>query len=202
MVTPGTSPKINLSAIQFEILTAAGKIITHSGIAGLTIENLAKEMQTTETSIYQHYLIKDDIIISMLNYLAYDIDMCYTRAMEGKTDTEEMFVKLLRNQAAFFIENPYFVIVAFSDGLLEEYGRINNSISKIMDIKISHLMPIIVSGQENGYFRNDLSPEELVHIVMGAFRLLMYKWRLANFSFNLKPRNENMLQTVLTLIRA
>ena len=106
MVSPGTSPKINLSDFQFEILTASGKIITRSGITGLTIENLAKEMQESEVTIYQHYLSREDIIVSMLEYLAYDMDMRYTYAIEGAQDTEEIFFKLFRNQAAFFIENP------------------------------------------------------------------------------------------------
>ena len=202
MVSPGTSPKINLSDFQFEILTASGKIITRSGITGLTIENLAKEMQESEVTIYQHYLSREDIIVSMLDYLAYDMDMRFTHAVEGAEDTEEIFFKLFRNQAAFFIENPYFMTIVFSDGLMEEDERINNLISKILETKMSHLMPIIVSGQESGYFRNDLPAEEMAHIVMGAFRLLMYKWRISNFKFNLKRRNENTIESLLTLIKA
>lgn len=202
MVTNTPLPKINLSEIQFEILTAAGKIITLSGITGLTIESLAKEMKVPESIIYQHYLSREDIIVSMLDYLAYDMDMRFTNTTEETQDTEEIFFKLFRNQAAFFIENPYFMTLVFSDGLMEECARINNLISKILESKISHLMPIIVSGQENGYFRNDLPAEEMAHIIMGAFRLLMYKWRISNFKFNLKYRNENTIESILTLIKA
>lgn len=201
MVTHNPSSKINLSDIQFAILTTAGKIITRSGISGLTIGALAKEMRTSETAIYQHYLTREDIIVSMLDYLTYDMDKRYTNTVNDTSDTEAMFVRLFRNQATFFIENPYFMTLVFSDGLLEECERVNTLISKIMDIKISHLLPIIVSGQENGLFRNDLSPEELAHIVMGTFRLLMYKWRISNFKINLKHRNERTIESILRLIK-
>lgn len=193
--------RIDLSDRQFEIITAAGKLLTRSGVTGLTIKNLAKEMHFSESAIYRHFASKEDIIVSMLYYLAYDMDGRFKQAMNNAESAETMFLKLFRNQAAFFSENPYFVIVVFSDGLSEESERINKAIETIMETKMSHLMPIIVAGQKNGFLKTDLSPEELVHIIMGTFRLLMYKWRVSDFKFNLKARNDKMLQSLLTLIK-
>ncbi len=202
VIKHGISPRINLLEPQFEIITAAGKIITQSGISGLTIANVAKEMQYSESAICQYYLTREDIVVAMLDYLAFDMDMRFTNATEGTQDTEEIFLKLFREQATFFIENPYFMTVIFSDGLMEECERINNRISKIMESEMRHLLPVLVSGQENGYFRNDLSAEEMALIIIGAFRLLMYKWRLSNFQFNLKHRNELTIESILTLIKS
>lgn len=201
MTALASSSKIDLSERQFEIITAAGKLLTRSGVMGLTIKNLAKEMNFSESAIYRHFSSKEEIIVSMLYYLAYDMETRFTQAMNNSEDTETRFLKLFRNQAAFFTENPYFVIVVFSDGLLEESQRINKAIEKIMETKINHLMPIIVSGQKDRFLKSDLNPEELVHIIMGTFRLLMYKWRISNFEFNLKARNDKMLQSLLTLIK-
>lgn len=193
--------EIEMSARQFEIVTAAGKILTKSGISGLTIKNLAKEMDFSESAIYRHYPGKEDIIVTMLDYLAYDMDMRYKKALEGETNPQEQLVKLLTNQAVFFTENPYFVVVVFSDGLREESERINQSSTILMQTKIGHLLPILEMGQKAGCFRSDLPAEDLVHIVMGSFRLLMYKWRVANFNFNLKAKNKNLIKSILTLIQ-
>lgn len=193
--------RTELSERQFEIITVAGKLLTRSGVLGLTIKNLAKEMNFSEGAIYRHFSSKEEIIISMLYYLASDMDVRFSQAINHSDDTETQFQKLFRNQAAFFTENPYFVVVVFSDGLMEESERINAAIKKIMETKMSHLMPLIVSGQQNGFLRTDLSPEDLVHIIMGTFRLLMYKWRISNFEFNLKVRNDKMLENLLTLIK-
>ena len=201
-MTPNTFPTaIEMSARQFEIITAAGKLLTRSGVTGLTIKNLANEMHFSESAVYRHYSSKEDIIVSMLQYLAYDMNSRYDDALAGEVDPESRFVKLLTNQAAFFTENPYFVVVVFSDGLMEESERINAAITGIMQTKIKHLMPIINSGQENGCFRKDLTSEDLAHIVMGSFRLLMYKWRIANFEFNLKRKNKQLIESILTLIK-
>src|SRR5690554_3234729 len=193
--------KIDISDRQFEIITAAGKILTRSGVTGLTIKNLAKEMQFSESAIYRHFSSKEDIVVALLDYLAYDMNSRYLSALSGETDTEARFVKLLKNQAAFFSENPYFVVVVFSDGLMEESERINSAITRIMQTKMKHLMPIFVSSQENGSFRKDLSAEDLAHIVMGSFRLMMYKWRISNFEFNLKGKNKQLIESILTLIK-
>lgn len=201
MIATTESPRIDLSERQFEIITAAGKLLTSSGVTGLTIKNLAKEMHFSESAIYRHFSSKEDIIVSMLYYLAYDMDSRFKQAVNNTDSSETMFLKLFKNQAAFFTENPYFVIVVFSDGLMEESERINKAIETIMETKMSHLMPIIVAGQKNGFLKTDLSPEELTHIIMGTFRLLMYKWRISNFAFNLKARNDNMLESLLTLIK-
>ena len=65
---PGTpsTPRTDLSERQFEIITAAGKLLTRSGILGLTIKNLAREMDFSESAIYRHFSSKEEIIISML----------------------------------------------------------------------------------------------------------------------------------------
>jgi TetR/AcrR family fatty acid metabolism transcriptional regulator len=37
---------------------------------------------------------------------------------------------------------------------------------------------------------------------MGTFRLQMYKWRVANFQFDIIRNGDNMIQAVLTLIKS
>jgi len=62
-------------------------------------------------------------------------------------------------------------------------------------------MPIIKEGQQKNIFTNSITSDELIHIVMGTFRLQMYKWRVANFQFDIKSNGDNLIQAVLTLIK-
>jgi AcrR family transcriptional regulator len=185
---------------QFEIIEAAGKILTSSGVSGLTIKNLAKEMKFSESAIYRHFASKEDIIVAMLNYLAESTN----ERLSSLTDSlghEERFKALFKEQFRFFKNNPHFVVAVFSDGLMEESQRINEIIGKIMTVTIKHLMPIIKEGQQKGVFTNAITTEELMHIVMGAFKLQMFKWRIANFQFDIIKNGDNMVQSILTLIK-
>ena len=84
---------------------------------------------------------------------------------------------------------------------MEESQRINETILKIMGVKLKHLMPIILEGQQKNVFTNSIASDELMHIVMGTFRLQMFKWRVANFQFDISSNGERMIQSVLTLIK-
>jgi len=190
-----------ISDRQLEIIVAAGKILTTSGISGLTIKNFAKEMNFSESAIYRHFTSKEDIIIALLEYLAHSMDERYTNAIKPEQTPEVKFTTLFQNQFSFFKENPHFVVAVFSDGLMEESQRINESISKIMNIKMKHLTPIILEGQQKNIFTNSISTDELIHIVMGTFRLQMFKWRVANFQFDISRNGDTMIQSVLTLIK-
>lgn len=185
---------------QLEIIEAAGKILTSSGVSGLTIKNLAKEMQFSESAIYRHFKSKEDIIIAMLKYLADNIDIRLSN-LDSSVGSEEKFKALFTEQFRFFKLNPHFVVAVFSDGLMEESLVINESLLKLLNVKIKHLMPILLEGQQKGIFTNAITTDELMHIIMGTFKLQMFKWRIANFEFDIKRSGENMVQSILTLIR-
>ncbi|MBK6964441.1 MAG: TetR/AcrR family transcriptional regulator [Bacteroidales bacterium] len=191
---------MDITPRQLEIIEAAGKILTASGVSGLTIKNLAKEMHFSESAIYRHFASKEEIIVAMLNYLANDIDIRLSNQTKP-ADPEQQFRLLFREQFRFFSENPHFVVAVFSDGLMEESLLINQNILKLMNIKIKHLMPIIMEGQQKGMFTNAITTDELMHIIMGTFKLQMFKWRIANFEFDIKRSGDNMVQSILTLIK-
>lgn len=192
---------MDITPRQLEIIEAAGKLLTTSGVSGLTIKNLAKEMQFSESAIYRHFTSKEEIIVAMLNYLADSIDKRLSD-INGLSDPEEKFRALFKEQFRFFRLNPHFVVAVFSDGLMEESQLINEAILKLMNVKTKHLMPIIIEGQQKGIFTNVITAEELIHMVMGTFKLQMYKWRIASFQFDISRIGGNMVQSILTIIKS
>ena len=185
---------------QLEIIEAAGRTLTTSGVSGLTIKNLAKEMHFSESAIYRHFASKEDIVVTMLDYLSNDAEKRLSNLPVSQSP-EENFMAVFREQIRFFMQNPHFVVAVFSDGLMEDNQRINAAILKVLSVKMKHLMPIIMEGQQKGVFTNTITSDELIHIIMGAFKLQMFKWRVANFQFDIERNGENMLQSMLTLMK-
>lgn len=186
---------------QMEIIEAAGRILTTSGISGLTTKNVAAEMKFTESAIYRHFKSKEDIIVAMLNYLAETMDTRLSAAVASANGPEERFKAVFRSQYGFFKAEPHFVVAVFSDGLMEQSQRINQAILKIMGTIMRQLMPIVMEGQQQQVFTNAISTEELLHIILGTFRLQMFKWRVANFGFDIERQSENMISALLTIIK-
>lgn len=186
---------------QLEIIEAAGEILTESGIAGLTTKNLAAKMGFAESALYRHFKGKEEIILTMLRYLSKDMDSRLTNSTKDIESPEEKLKAAFNNQFEFFKKNPYFLVAIFSDGLLEESKAINEAILQIMGTKRKHLLQIIQQGQKQKQFTDALSADELVHIIMGSFRLHMLQWRLSGFTFDLKLKGNKLMANLLKLIQ-
>ncbi|MDO9040138.1 MAG: TetR/AcrR family transcriptional regulator, partial [Bacteroidota bacterium] len=106
-----------------------------------------------------------------------------------------------QSQFAFFESQRYFVVAVLSDGLLKESQSINEAILKLLGIIVKNLFPILLEGQQKGVFSNSVPLEDLMYILMGAFRLQMFRWRLEDFQFDIKVSGDKMVQSILTLIK-
>ncbi len=185
---------------QLEIIEAAGEILTESGIAGLTTKNLASKMGFSESALYRHFKGKQEIVLTMLKYLAKNMDERLTNSIKDIDGPNEKLKALFNNQFEFFKKNPHFLVAIFSDGLLEESKAINEAILQIMSTKRNHLLKIIQEGQKQKQFNDTLSADDLVHIIMGSFRLHMLQWRLSGYAFDLKLKGNKLMSNLLTLI--
>ena len=186
---------------QLEIIEAAGEILTESGLAGLTTKNLAAKMGFAESALYRHFKSKEEVIVTMLQYLAADMDKRLTACVTKLDDPVEKLKAVFNNQFDFFQKHPHFLVAVFSEGLLEESKQINAAIMQIMATKRKHLLPIIKQGQLEGVFETSAPAEDLLHIIMGSFRLHMLQWRMTDFSFDVKQKGNRLMTSILTLIR-
>lgn len=189
-----------ISNRQLEIIEAAGHILTESGINGLTTKNLAAKMGFGESALYRHFSGKEEIIRTMLQYLNENMDERLTACIAHIDAPDEQLIAVFNNQFDYFKENPHFLIAIFSEGLLEKSDAINKTIMEIMSTKKGHLFKIVALGQEQSVFNTVLPTEDLVHIIMGSFRLQMLQWRMSGFAFDLKLKGNKLIKSLLTLI--
>lgn len=186
---------------QLEIIEAAGEILTESGLAGLTTKNLAAKMGFAESALYRHFKSKEEVIVTMLQYLAADMDKRLIACVAKLDDPVEKIKAVFNNQFDYFQKHPHFLVAVFSEGLLEESKQINAAIMQIMATKRKHLLPIIKQGQLEGVFETSAPAEDLLHIIMGSFRLHMLQWRMTDFSFDVKQKGNKLMASILTLIK-
>ncbi len=185
---------------QLEIIEATGKILTASGANGLTIKNLAKEMQFSEGAIYRHFSSKEEIIIMMLKYLKTNISKILSN-LTKTGDVEKDFILFFTRLSLYFKENPYFVVTVFSEGLMDESDKINNEISGLMTLTSSHLEQILQEGQKQGTFIQSVASSDLTMIALATFKLHMFNWKFNKFKFNLTENIGKMSASLLALLR-
>jgi AcrR family transcriptional regulator len=191
---------MTLSNRQYEIITSAGKLLTEHGISGLTIKNIANEIGFSEGAIYRHFKSKEDILIGMLMYLEDNMEIRFSdidKTLPALVQLKEIFL----SQLTFFKDNTQFVVAVFSDGLMEESDKINSHITNIMKIKLKYLNPVVKQLQEEKTFTNEISTDELLHIIMGTFRLMMFKWKNSHFKGDIVKKGDQTINSLLIVLK-
>lgn len=185
---------------QQEIIESAGKLLMQKGVKGLTTKNLALEMNFSESALYRHFKNKEDIIVLLLDYLGSNIKERLNIISEKKLTSEEKLKQLFSSQFEFFNQNTHFVVAILSEGLFDESEKINQSIMKIIHYKMELITKIIEVGKENNEFTKSIETQEIVHIIMGSFRMMMLKWKFSKFEINLINQGNKIMDTVIKLL--
>ena len=192
---------MELKPRQLEILEAAGAILYKEGVGGLTTKNLAKRVGFTESALYRHYASKEDILAALLKHLHASMEerLPPITALTEFAPSERLR-RLFGSQLEYFTEHPHFLVAIFSDGLLTYSPAIKEGMLQIMFLMRSAVLRIIEDGQQNKDFITRISAEELTHVLMGSFRLLMLQWRLEDFKFDIKATENQHIENLISLI--
>jgi len=192
--------KTKVSSRQQEIIEVSGKILLEKGIKGLTTKSLAAEMNFSESAIYRHFPSKEAILELLLNELYTSMSTRLNRLVDEKTHAIKNLEVIFNSQFHFFAENLHFLIAILSEGLIDESTTIQNTMMKIMKMKMRILREIIERGKNNNEIISSVETDALLHIVLSSFRMQMFKWKMAHFQFNNIEEGNKIMCTTLKLI--
>lgn len=188
---------------QIEIIEAAGKLLMAKGVKGLTTKNLSIELGFSESALYRHFRNKEDIVVLLINYLESNIKERLQPIYENTNLTSsEKLISIFNSQFTFFQQNPHFIIAILSEGLFNETDNINSSILKVINYKLQLLSSIIDEGKKEGVLKTALTTEEMVHIIIGSFRMMMLKWKFSGFQLDLITNGNSIMNTTINLLKS
>lgn len=190
----------SLSERQFQIIKTAGKLLTDSGLSGLTIKNIASHMGFAEGALYRHFSGKEELIVALLNHLSEEIQLRHNKLIKSDDNALTELEILFLDQVEYFKKHPYFIGAVFSDGLLDASKEINKAIQGLMTIRGNFISTALEKGKKANLFRTDLPTEDLAHILMGSFRLLMLKWKMSNYNHDVSKKGKELFKSLITLI--
>lgn len=185
---------------QKEIINISIMLIAEKGIQQLTIKNISRRLGISEPAIYRHFENKLDILLAILAFFKIE--------MQKSVDTIQVNEKSVLHQleTAFtmhfqrFISNPALAAVIFSEEIFQNDKRLSAEVEEIMKVNQQFISSIIDLGQKDKELRDDISHEHLALIIMGSLRLIVTKWRLANFSFNLESEGLKLWNSIKRLL--
>ncbi|MDA3872261.1 MAG: TetR/AcrR family transcriptional regulator [Candidatus Marinimicrobia bacterium] len=187
---------MNFTERQEEIIKMSINIIAEKGIQNLTIKNISKAIGISEPAIYRHFESKMDILLAILSYFKKSNSIVLeTPNLESK-NTIQQIGSIYSNHFKQFKKNHALASVIFSEDIFKNDNQLSKKVASIMQSNNIVISKIIKTGQENNEIRNDIPVDELALIIMGALRLIVKKWRMANFSFDLEKEGTNLWNSI------
>lgn len=186
---------------QSEILSESIKLIANKGIQGFTIKNLANAIGITEPAIYRHFKNKQEILVELLSLFKENKES-FMRNVQANSITPMKDLKtMFENRFRFFANNPAIASVIFSEELFRNDPLLSKMVFEIMKGNQKIILQIISAGQKSSDIKPNVAAEQLAFIITGAIRLIVTKWRLSEYSFDLEKEGKKLWKSIEILIK-
>lgn len=185
---------------QKEIIKASIELIAEKGIQQLTIKNLSKKIGTAEGAIYRHFESKIDILLGILEMFRENKDQALCQIQSKNVSPLQQLETLFMERFKHFSKNPAIAAVIFSEEIFQNDKRLAYEVFHIMEESQKIIETILDRGQKAGKFRQDISAEKLTLLIIGALRLIVTKWRLSNFSFDLQKEGQELWKSIEQIV--
>ncbi len=186
---------------QSEIIDESIKLIADKGIQGLTIKNLSKAIGVSEPAIYRHFENKQGILLGILSIFKGNKEKLFQIIQSSDINPLLQLRSLFETRFKYFTKNPAIASVIFSEELFRNDPLLSNKVFEIMEENQKMILQIIKAGQKSSVIKHDLTANQLAFIITGALRLIVTKWRLSNFSFNLEKEGKSLWKSIELLIK-
>lgn len=171
---------------QQQIITAAIELIAEKGIQQLTIKNLSKKIGVVEGAIYRHFDSKINILLGILSVFKESKEGALGILNSDSASPLDQLQVLFSERFKYFTKNPAVAAVIFSEEIFQNEKRLSDAVFTIMKESQQVVHTLIEKGQQSGQIRSDILPEQLSLIITGSIRLIVTKWRLSGFAFDLE----------------
>ena len=186
---------------QSEILQESIKLIADKGIQGLTIKNLANAIGVTEPAIYRHFENKQKILVGILSLFKENKENFIKNVQADGVTPLDKLKSLFEMRFKYFAKNRAIASVIFSEELFRNDPLLSEIVFDIMKENQKIILQIIKAGQKSLVIKHDVSADQLAFIIIGALRLIVTKWRLSDYSFNLEKEGKSLWKSIELLIK-
>lgn len=190
-----------LSERQQQIIKVSIELIDNKGIQGFTIKNLSKAIGISEPAIYRHFDSKFEILATILDNFKIQITGFHNKFKNIQEDAFTKLGMLFKNRFTAFAENPALVSVVFSEEIFQNEEKLTEKINEIYYLNEQILVSILQQARDENKIDKSSDVEILALMILGSIRLLVKKWKMTHYSFNLQEEGDKLLVTTLKLFK-
>ncbi len=185
---------------QREIIDASIKLIARGGIQEVTMKHLSIEVGISEPALYRHFKSKHDIMAGVIESFRYHNKMVPENVNDFDVDSLEKLKLAVDTVLRKFSDNPEISGVFFSEEIFHNDAQLTAQMSELLEEYRGFFLGLIDSGIRDGSLRVDIKKEDISLIIIGVVRLLVVRWRLSGYSFNLVEAGNGIFERTIKVI--
>jgi AcrR family transcriptional regulator len=187
---------------QKDIIDSSVKLIAERGIQALTMKNLSKIIGISEPAIYRHFENKMEILLGILSFFDQNNKLLFESVIKLNIRAIEKLEAVFLQHFKEFKANPALSVALFSEEMFQNDEQLTHKVFYIMSNVQSYIVNILQDGYEKNEFRNDIPAEHLSILIMGTLRLLVTRWRLSHFEFDLEDEGIKLWNSLKKIIQS
>ena len=185
---------------QIQIIEESIKLIAEKGIQGFTIKNLSKAIGISEPAIYRHFESKTAILVAILDGFKEMAGMMSSIPFDEKQPAVEKIVFIFFRMLDVFAEQPTIIPIVFAEEIFKNDNMLREKINEIQNLNLQKIETIIEQGQLADNVRKDIDKSSLAIIFLGSFRLLIKRWDLNNYTFDLTTEGTKLVDSLKLIL--
>jgi len=179
---------MEMSERQKQIVAEAVALMAERGIQYFTMKRLAERIGVTEPALYRHYANKNAILDAVID--SFDTLVQDACVVPPELRGLERLGLLLRQRYRLFAAHPHLAKVMMSETNFQYDEAMSRRVLQVMHGHGAVFAESLTEAQRAGSIPADVPPVHLFHMVVGAVRLLVSRWCLSGFSFDLVVEGE------------
>ncbi|WP_432735832.1 TetR/AcrR family transcriptional regulator [Maridesulfovibrio sp. FT414] len=158
------------------------------GISAITMQSVSEACGIVSSALYRHYKNKDEILDGVRELVRNKLIKNARKAVEEGNSPLHILEKLAMNHAELLYNHPGIPRLLFSEAALDRDSVRRRAIYAMMTEYRAAAVSIVVQGQEQGQIRADVSPEDVVFMLLGTVVPPSFLFHISNGAFD--PREQ------------
>jgi AcrR family transcriptional regulator len=179
---------------QEQIAQAALALIARSGVAGVSVAGVAKEVGVVPSGIYRHYRSKDEILDVVLDLISQRL-LGNVQAVRVETsDSLDRLHRLLLRHLDLIRTHAGIPRVVLSEEIFAGQPKRRLKVYRVISSYLNEVAILVREAQTNGRAQSGVSPDAAAVMFLGLIQPAAILWLMSNGKFDIDQHAKHAWQ--------
>lgn len=168
-----TKRRLSAEERQSEIIRVAVELAADKGVDSVTTQDMADAMQLTQGAIFRHFATKDDIWLSVMQWIRDRLMKVLDKAAADASDPLNAIERMFFAHIAFISKHPAIPRLLFSELLHKKNSKLRQLIQEIISGYEAKITGLLDAAKSQSLAPDDLDSKSAAVLYIGMIQGLV-----------------------------